>query len=87
MAKHLPVPSATRVADANPKKRMLEATTYQWPDRLIFFEALEPTLKDYFGVDGRYEECQRFFNSHVHDDSRRKGDVVVWCLLGPVRGE
>jgi len=25
-------------------------------------------------------QCARFFNSHWHDDSRRVGDVVVWCL-------
>ena len=27
-----------------------------------------------------YGECWRGFNSHWHDDWRRKGDVVVWCL-------
>jgi phosphatidylinositol glycan class B len=32
-------------------------------------------------LDGTlYSECWRGFNSHLHDDARRKGDVVVWCL-------
>lgn len=80
LAKHLPPPPKIRAANYNPKKRMLESTTYQWPDRLIFFSALEPVLMGYLGNNGSYKECRRFFNSHVHDDSRRKGDVVVWCL-------
>ena len=25
-------------------------------------------------------ECKRLFNSHWHDDWRRVGDVVIWCL-------
>ncbi len=28
-----------------------------------------------------YSECWRGFNSHWHDDRRRHGDVVVWCLF------
>lgn len=80
LAKHLPPPPTARTTTANPKKRMLEATTYQWPERLIFFGALEPTLMGYLGEGGGYKECRRFFNSHIHDDSRRTGDVVVWCL-------
>lgn len=49
-----------------------------WPDTLVMFDKLlltpgiKPLLTDYV-------ECQRFFNSHVHWDSRRKGDVVVLC--------
>ena len=27
-----------------------------------------------------YVECTRLWNSAWHDDSRRTGDVVVWCL-------
>ena len=86
----------------NPKKRMREETKYQWPERLIFFEALETeVLADYLGVqtkeqekDGEfgmktashevgmsmYKPCMRFFNSHFHDDKRRKGNVVVYCF-------
>lgn len=50
-----------------------------WPQHLVFFEQLEPTLKDYL-QDSTYKECWRGFNSHWHDDWRRKGDVLVWCL-------
>ena len=53
----------------------------EWPQNLVFFEQLEGTLKEY--LEGtRYQECWRGFNSHFHDDSRRTGDVIVWCLDG-----
>lgn len=50
-----------------------------WPQNLVFFAALEDELR---GVlhGSRYRECWRGFNSHFHDDGRRVGDVVVWCL-------
>lgn len=50
-----------------------------WPDRLVFFEQLEGTLRGFLG-ESRYRECWRGMNSHWHDDWRRRGDVVVWCL-------
>ncbi|KAF9693526.1 hypothetical protein EKO04_008176 [Ascochyta lentis] len=50
-----------------------------WPQNLVFFEALEGEMKTALG-ESRYRECWRGFNSHFHDDSRRVGDVVVWCL-------
>lgn len=50
-----------------------------WPQYLAFFEHLEPTMRDV--LEGtEYRECWRGFNTHWHDDSRRKGDVVVWCF-------
>ncbi|KAH9876079.1 hypothetical protein J1614_003958 [Plenodomus biglobosus] len=53
----------------------------EWPQNLVFFEALEGVLKGF--LDGtRYRECWRGFNSQWHDDGRRVGDVVVWCLDG-----
>ncbi|KAK6334110.1 glycosylphosphatidylinositol anchor biosynthesis [Orbilia brochopaga] len=55
-----------------------------WPDKLVTFEATAELVKEHLMVDqpmGRYRECQRFFNSHWHDDWRRKGDVIVWCLI------
>jgi phosphatidylinositol glycan class B len=52
-----------------------------WPGHLVFFGALEDTLKEVLG-NTRYRECWRGFNSHFHDDGRRVGDVVVWCLDG-----
>ncbi|KAL6707916.1 glycosylphosphatidylinositol anchor biosynthesis [Coniothyrium glycines] len=53
----------------------------EWPQNLVFFAQLEDTLKEVLGKS-RYRECWRGFNSHFHDDWRRVGDVVVWCLDG-----
>lgn len=50
-----------------------------WPQNLVFFEQLEPELKSML-EGSRYKECWRGFNTHFHDDWRRKGKVVVWCL-------
>lgn len=50
-----------------------------WPHVLVFFEQLEPTMKDFL-KGSRYQECWRGFNTHWHDDWRRQGDVIVWCL-------
>jgi phosphatidylinositol glycan class B len=52
-----------------------------WPQNLVFFGQLEGTLREVLG-ETRYRECWRGFNSHFHDDWRRKGDVIVWCLDG-----
>ncbi|KAH3674788.1 hypothetical protein WICMUC_002991 [Wickerhamomyces mucosus] len=51
---------------------------YEWPTHLVFFEALEPILKEYL-KDSPYEECKRFWNTLEHWDSRRQGDVIVYC--------
>ncbi|KAI8993328.1 Alg9-like mannosyltransferase family-domain-containing protein [Pilobolus umbonatus] len=45
---------------------------------IILFENLLPVLEGYLKDQG-YTECRRFFNSHFHDDKRRKGDIVVMC--------
>ena len=50
-----------------------------WPEYLVFFEALRPVLGEHLSGSA-YRECWRGWNSYVHDDWRRKGDVVVWCL-------
>lgn len=50
-----------------------------WPQYLVFFEQLKPTLSRTL-QDSRYQECWRGFNTHWHDDWRRQGDVIVWCL-------
>ncbi|KIW72412.1 hypothetical protein PV04_00608 [Phialophora macrospora] len=50
-----------------------------WPDYLVFFAQLEPTMQASLRGSA-YAECWRVFNSHWHDDWRRVGDVVVWCL-------
>lgn len=60
-----------------------------WPLYVVFFEQLIPVMEQVLGgVKGsRYKECWRGFNSHWHDDSRRKGDVIVWCVDGGVDRE
>jgi phosphatidylinositol glycan class B len=51
----------------------------QWPDYLVFFEQLEPTMKEFLAKTP-YRQDWRTFNTHWHDDGRRQGDVVVWSL-------
>lgn len=53
--------------------------THEWPDYLIFFEQLEPTMHTLLRASS-YGECWRTYNTAWHDDWRRRGDVVVWCL-------
>ncbi|OJD29947.1 glycosyltransferase family 22 protein [Diplodia corticola] len=50
-----------------------------WPKYLVFFQQLEGTLAEFLRGT-KYKECWRGFNSHFHDDSRRRGDVIAWCL-------
>lgn len=50
-----------------------------WPDYLAFFEQMEPTVKDVLKGSG-YRNCWRGWNSYGHDDWRRRGDMVVWCV-------
>ncbi|GAB1743893.1 hypothetical protein NU219Hw_g944t1 [Hortaea werneckii] len=54
----------------------------KWPEYLVFFDQLVPTLEQYL-AGTQYTECWRGFNTHWHDDDRRYGDVVVWCLQAP----
>lgn len=54
-------------------------TQHDWPDYLIFFAQLEPTLNNLLRGSS-YAECWRTFNTDWHDDWRRHGDIVVWCL-------
>jgi len=50
-----------------------------WPEYLVFFQHLEPQMK--VQLKGTpYRECWRGFNTQWHDDWRRQGDVVVWCM-------
>ncbi|CAO3613618.1 unnamed protein product, partial [Mucor fragilis] len=50
-----------------------------WPTtHLLLFDNLVPEIRDVLDAQG-YRECRRFFNSHFHDDRRRRGDVVVFC--------
>ena len=52
----------------------------EWPDYLAFFAQLSPQLDVILHGSG-YKECQggRIFNSHFHDDWRRRGDIIVLC--------
>ncbi|KAI9772390.1 MAG: glycosylphosphatidylinositol anchor biosynthesis [Geoglossum umbratile] len=63
------------------KKAAGSAEKRQWPDSIVFFEQLQPVLEDVLKGNA-YVECWRGFNTHWHDDWRRRGDVVVWCLGG-----
>lgn len=62
-----------------------------WPDYLVFFAQLEPTMRQFMAYHDdhglAYDECWRGFNSHWHDDWRRRGDVVVWCSRRAAREE
>lgn len=69
--------SAQFLAAQDPKFRVKYRRP--WPQNLVFFAALEDELKQMLR-ETRYKECWRTFNSHFHDDSRRVGDVIVWCL-------
>lgn len=55
-------------------------TRREWPDYLIFFAQAERIMDVALRGSG-YTECWRGFNSHWHDDWRRQGDVVAWCLF------
>ena len=56
-----------------------------WPQYVIFFEQLEPVIREVLGSkDSVYAECHRQFSTHWHDDWRRKGDIVVWCRGEPL---
>ncbi|PQE11360.1 GPI mannosyltransferase 3 protein [Rutstroemia sp. NJR-2017a BVV2] len=52
----------------------------KWPRYVAGFEGVEEVLREWWGGKGRGEmkEVWREKNSYWHDDSRRRGDVVVW---------
>ena len=85
MSRHAPLSFKTRtgVFASEPGRRRTEthltSAGHPWPEYLIFFAQLERTLQTTLQGSG-YTECARFFNSQWHDDWRRRGDVVVWCL-------
>jgi phosphatidylinositol glycan class B len=53
----------------------------QWPEYLVFFEQLKPTMTKFL-ANTPYRQDWQGFNTHWHDDGRRQGDVVVWRLEG-----
>ncbi|KAG7660332.1 GPI10 [[Candida] subhashii] len=48
-----------------------------YPEYLIIFQPLEQLIDENLGDE--YYQCQRFFNSYFHWDSRRSGDIIVYC--------
>ncbi|GAV51744.1 hypothetical protein ZYGR_0AF02150 [Zygosaccharomyces rouxii] len=54
---------------------------HEWPQLLIFFQHLENVYVKEYLKDNAYVEETRFFNSLVHWDSRRSGDVIVYRKL------
>lgn len=50
-----------------------------WPEYVVFFEQMESTMKEVL-IGSAYRSCWRGWNSWAHDDWRRKGDILVWCL-------
>ena len=50
-----------------------------WPEYIIFFEQMEPTMKEVL-MGSAYRDCWRGWNSWAHDDWRRRGDILVWCM-------
>jgi phosphatidylinositol glycan class B len=73
---YLAVPRAPTSYLAPPLK---SSSLHEWPDYLIFFAQLEPTLHTALRSSS-YGECWRTWNTGWHDDWRRRGDIVVWCL-------
>jgi phosphatidylinositol glycan class B len=92
---HIPASSPERVSYRDEADRFyddpglflrteMNTTDRQWPRYLIGFEGIESILMDYCGAEmsgRRLRERWRGFNSHWHDDSRRKGMVVVWDFV------
>ncbi|GAB7364865.1 hypothetical protein MBLNU230_g5657t1 [Neophaeotheca triangularis] len=74
-----PLETITQSSAAGDDSENAHAGRKAWPERLVFFEQLEPKLQALL-AGTRYEQCWRAFNTHFHDDWRRQGDVVVWCL-------
>lgn len=60
--------------------------TVGWPQYLVFFGQMEGTMREVVGEEGVYGECWRGWNGvrGWHEDWRRRGGMVVWCLR---RGE
>ncbi|GFF29287.1 GPI mannosyltransferase 3 [Aspergillus udagawae] len=79
--RHIPRKPSYLSAQAHPQSPSTNTnhSIHEWPDYLIFFAQLEPTLQSLLRASS-YAECYRSFNTAWHDDWRRKGDIVVWCL-------
>ncbi|KAJ3258885.1 glycosylphosphatidylinositol anchor biosynthesis [Chytriomyces hyalinus] len=70
----------TNVLFSVPGQSSFQIQQFVWPSRVVIFAALLDTLGREYFIERGYSQCARFFNSHFHDDSRRLGDVVVYCV-------
>lgn len=54
----------------------------RWPQYLVFFGQMEGMMRKVLGEGGVYGECWRGWNGigGWHEDWRRRGGMVVWCL-------
>ncbi|XHG00937.1 hypothetical protein AWENTII_004345 [Aspergillus wentii] len=77
--RHVPRKPTYLSNSASQSTRQDTSTSHEWPDYLAFFAALEPTLQSLLRSTS-YGECWRTYNTAWHDDSRRRGDIIVWCL-------
>lgn len=49
---------------------------HTWPSHIVLFEALLPQVKEVL-EDRGYRQEKRIWNSHWHEDERRRGDVII----------
>ncbi|PTU24169.1 hypothetical protein P175DRAFT_0427956 [Aspergillus ochraceoroseus IBT 24754] len=77
--RYIPRRPSYRTHPSQPSLATQRSSPHEWPDYLIFFAQLEPTLNSLLRSSS-YGECWRTYNTAWHDDWRRRGDVVVWCL-------
>ena len=80
MTRSIPRKPSYRFSSPSSSKRK-DKDVHPWPDYLVFFDQLDQTLSTSAQLrSAPYAECHRTFNTAWHDDWRRQGDVVVWCL-------
>ncbi|EEP77405.1 conserved hypothetical protein [Uncinocarpus reesii 1704] len=77
--KHLPRTPTYQKSQPSDDANAAKEHKHSWPDYLVFFAQLEPTMKSLLRASS-YAECYRTWNTAWHDDWRRKGDMVVWCI-------
>lgn len=69
MRSNFPAPDAP--TNAQSSKRHL------WPDKIVVFEQMRGTMDSI--LEESYGQCDKIFNSRFHWDSRRRGDLIVYC--------
>lgn len=65
-------------------RKEMNTTERRWPKHIVGFQGIESDIKGYCEEQmPGWEVKERWsgFNSHWHDDNRRKGRVVVWELV------